>query len=216
MKKLLSTFLLCTSTLFVLTGCHPGSYHDFSQDIYVGEATKTESRTTDLMQLQLSKDQVESGSVQGSSQGYVVGNLAYVSGYQEGSVQGSSESKPVLYVYLRYRSQNGDIEDLLIPRERISLRDDLAPGTKATLELQVKKKKRAATFEDIRKDESLCYKGKDSSRTPQPANSCGKHSYDKPEEWVFESESPSVIHIPKDSVVVSVNPNLVPADAKKG
>lgn len=215
MKKLLSISLLCTSTLFVLTGCHPGSYHDFSQDIHVGEATKTESRTTDLMQLQLSKDQVESGSVQGSSQGYVVGNLAYVSGYSEGSVQGSSESKPTLYVYLRYHSQNGDIEDLLIPRDRISLRDDLAPGTKATLELQVKKK-RAATFEDIRKDESLCYKGEDSSRTPQPANSCGKHSYDKPEDWVFESESPSVIHIPKDSVVVSVNPNLVPADAKKG
>ena len=95
--------------------------------------TQETTRTTDLLQLQLSKEQVESSSFEGRIEGSVLGNVGYV--------QGNSEGKPVTYIYIRYRAENGDIIDQLIPRDQVRLRDDLAPNAPATVELDVVKKR---------------------------------------------------------------------------
>ena len=76
-------------------------------------ATQETTRTTDLLQLQLSKEQVESSSFEGGTSGNILGNVGYV--------QGSSEGKPVTYIYIRYRAENGDIIDRLIPRDQVRL-----------------------------------------------------------------------------------------------
>lgn len=76
-----------------------------------------------------------------------------------GYVQGSSEGRPVTYIYIRYRAENGDIIDRLIPRDNVRLRDDLEPGVPAAIEIEVVKK-REASYEDIQKDPTLCHDGK--------------------------------------------------------
>ena len=167
-------------------------------------ATQETTRTTDLLQLQLSKEQVESSSFEGGTSGNILGNVGYV--------QGSSEGKPVTYIYIRYRAENGDIIDRLIPRDQVRLRDDLAPNAPATVEINVVKK-REASYEDIQKDPSLCY---DARHEPLPAEKCGKHPGDTPGEWQLERETPAVVHVPKNSVIVTINPNMVPDGAKKG
>lgn len=167
-------------------------------------ATQETTRTTDLLQLQLSKEQVKSSSFEGGTSGNILGNVGYV--------QGSSEGKPVTYIYIRYRAENGDIIDRLIPRDQVRLRDDLAPNAPATVEINVVKK-REASYEDIQKDPSLCY---DARHEPLPAEKCGKHPGDTPGEWQLERETPAVVHVPKNSVIVTINPNMVSDGAKKG
>lgn len=170
-------------------------------------AIQKTTRTTELLQLQLSKEQVESSSFEGRTDGSVLGNVGYV--------QGSSEGKPVTYIYLRYRAENGDIIDRLIPRDQVRLRDDLAPNAPATVEINVVKK-REASYEDIQKDPSLCYDAHyEFIRDNLPAEECGKHPGDTPDEWQLDSETPTVVHVPKNSVIVTINPNMVPDGAKK-
>lgn len=174
------------------------------------------SRTTDLLHLQLSKEQVESGSLEGHTGGSILGNVGYV--------QGSSEGKPVTYIYIRYRADNGDIIDRLIPRDQVRFRDDLASGEAAKVELEIVKK-REASYEDIQQDPSLCYdinifRGNDPYAPKEkhhslPAEKCGKNPGDTPGEWQFERETPAVVHVPKNSVIVTINPNMVPDGAKK-
>lgn len=172
------------------------------------DATQTTTRTTDLLQLQLSKEQVESSSFEGGTSGNILGNVGYV--------QVSSEGKPVTYIYIRYRAENGDIIDRLIPRDQVRLRDDLAPNAPATVEINVVKK-REASYEDIQKDPSLCYNARlEPFRDPLPAEKCGKHPGDTPGEWQLERETPAVVHVPKNSVIVTINPNMVSDGAKKG
>lgn len=172
------------------------------------DATQETTRTTDLLQLQLSKEQVESSSFEGGTSGNILGNVGYV--------QGSSEGKPVTYIYIRYRAENGDIIDRLIPRDDVRLRDDLAPNAPATVEINVVKK-REASYEDIQKDPSLCYDARhEPFRDPLPAEKCGKHPGDTPGEWQLDRETPAVVHVPKNSVIVTINPNMVPDGAKKG
>ena len=171
-------------------------------------ATQETTRTTDLLQLQLSKEQVESSSFEGGTSGNILGNVGYV--------QGSSEGKPVTYIYIRYRAENGDIIDRLIPRDQVRLRDDLAPNAPATVEINVVKK-REASYEDIQKDPSLCYDARhEPFRDPLPAEKCGKNPGDTPGEWRLDRETPAVVHVPKNSVIVTINPNMVPDGAKKG
>lgn len=170
-------------------------------------ATQETTRTTDLLQLQLSKEQVESSSFEGGTSGNILGNVGYV--------QGSSEGKPVTYIYIRYRAENGDIIDRLIPRDQVRLRDDLAPNAPATVEINVVKK-REASYEDIQKDPSLCYDARlEPFRDPLPAEKCGKHPGDTPGEWQLDRETPAVVHVPKNSVIVTINPNMVPDGVKK-
>jgi len=165
-------------------------------------------QTTDLLSLQLSKEQVESSSFEGRTGGSILGNVGYV--------QGSSEGKPVTYIYLRYRAENGDIIDRLIPRDDVRLRDDLEPNAAATVEIETTKH-RKPTYEDIQKDPSLCYDARhEPFRDPLPAEKCGKHPDDTPGEWQFDRETPAVVHVPKNSVIVTINPNMVPDGAKKG
>ena len=90
--------------------------------------TEKTTQTTDLLSLQLSKEQVESGSVEGYQSGSFLGSVGYV--------QGNSEGKPVTYIYFRYRAENGDIIDRLIPRDDVRLRDDLEPNAAATVEVR--------------------------------------------------------------------------------
>ena len=164
-------------------------------------------QTTDLLSLQLSKEQVESSSFEVRTGGSILGNVGYV--------QGSSEGKPVTYIYLRYRAENGDIIDRLIPRDDVRLRDDLEPNAAATVEIETTKH-RKPTYEDIQKDPSLCYDARhEPFRDPLPAEKCGKHPDDTPGEWQFDRETPAVVHVPKNSVIVTINPNMVPDGAKK-
>ena len=87
---------------------------------------------------------------------------------------------------------------------------------------------REASYEDIQKEPTLCYdanifNGYDpnpyapkENRHSLPAESCGKHPDDQPGEWKFDHEDPIVVHVPQDSVIVTIDPNMVPDGAKKG
>ena len=172
-----------------------------------GTATQTTNRTTELLQLNLSKEYVKSGHIDGRVSGNILGSVGYV--------QGSNEGKPETYVYIRYRADNGDIIDRLIPRDKIRLRDDLEPNTPATIDLKMVKSREAA-YEDIQNDPALCHDAKsDHNNKELPAEDCGVHPNDPAPKWKFEREDPVVIHVPTDSVIVTINPNMVPDTAKK-
>lgn len=215
MKKLKYTIIFCAfATLIslcvtiIILFCNILLSPTSKQAPQTDDATQKTTRTTDLLSLQLSKEQVESSSFEGRTGGSILGNVGYV--------QGSSEGKPVTYIYLRYRDENGDIIDRLIPRDDVRLRDDLEPNAPATVEINVVKK-REASYEDIQKDPSLCYDARhEPFRDPLPAEQCGKHLGDTPGEWQLERETPAVVHVPKNSVIVTINPNMVPDGAKKG
>ena len=129
------------------------------------------------------------------------------------------------YIYLRYRAENGDIIDRLIPRDEVRLRDDLKPGEAARVDIETVKK-RTATYSDIQQDPALCYESNwvrgsseyspKEKRVPRAAEKCGRHADDAQEEWVTEREAPTVVHVPKDAIIVTINPNMVPEGAKKG
>lgn len=181
--------------------------HATTPDPAKGTATQTTNRTTELLQLHLSKEYIESGNVEGRVSGNALGTVGYV--------QGSNEGKPETYVYIRYRADNGDIVDRLIPRDNIRLRDDLEPGALATIDLEMVKS-RKATYEDIQKDPTLCHDGKSGHNSKElPAEDCGVHPEDPAPKWKLEREDPVVIHVPKDSVIVTINPNMVPDTAQK-
>lgn len=179
-------------------------------------ATQHTTQTTKLLQLQLSKEQVESGSMEGHTGGRFLGSVGYV--------QGSSEGKPETYVYIRYRADNGDIIDRLIPRDKVRLRDDLEPNAAATVDIDVVKR-RTATYEDVQKDPHLCYdtsifRGNDPWGAPEknhplPAEDCHITPDSPQEDWSLESEETMVIHIPKGAVITTINPNMVPDTAQK-
>jgi len=166
-----------------------------------GQAVQDTTRTHELMGLQLSKEQVQTGSLEGHVSGDFLSTVGYV--------QGSFDGRPVTYIYIRYRAENGDIIDRLIPRDEVRLRDDLKPGEAATLEIHTVKTRRA-TYEDIQKDPSLCYKD-----GPVPPEMCGRKANEIPEEWKVDHEE-LVVHVPKDAIIVTINPNMVPEGAKKG
>ncbi|WP_311450309.1 hypothetical protein [Rothia mucilaginosa] len=129
------------------------------------------------------------------------------------------------YIYLRYRAENGDIIDRLIPRDEVRLRDDLKPGEAARVDIETVKK-RTATYSDIQQDPALCYESNPlrgsnefspkEKRVPLAAEKCGRHADDAQEEWVTEREAPTVVHVPKDAIIVTINPNMVSEGAKKG
>ena len=166
-----------------------------------GQAVQDTTRTHELMGLQLSKEQVQTGSLEGHVSGDFLSTVGYV--------QGSFDGRPVTYIYIRYRAENGDIIDRLIPRDEVRLRDDLKPGEAATLEIHTVKTRRA-TYEDIQKDPSLCYED-----GPVPPEMCGRKANEIPEEWKVDHEE-LVVHVPKDAIIVTINPNMVPEGAKKG
>ena len=166
-----------------------------------GQAVQDTTRTHELMGLQISKEQVQTGSLEGHVSGDFLSTVGYV--------QGSFDGRPVTYIYLRYRAENGDIIDRLIPRDEVRLRDDLKPGEAATLEIHTVKTRRA-TYEDIQKDPSLCYKD-----GPVPPEMCGREANEIPEEWKVDHEE-LVVHVPKEAIIVTINPNMVPEGAKKG
>ena len=53
------------------------------------------------------------------------------------------------------------------------------------------------------------------NRKALPAEKCGKNPGDTPGQWQLDRETPAVVHIPKNSVIVTINPNMVPDGAKK-
>lgn len=192
-----------------------------------GQAIQESTRTHELLSLQISKEQVQSGSLEGEIHEGFLGSVGYV--------QGSFDGRPVTYIYLRYRDEGGDIIDRLIPRDQVRLRDDLANGAPATIEIHTVKK-RDATYEDIQRDPSLCYEGSTlrdllanfvgspsgqkrsiftRKGTPLPAEECDRYKTDAPKDWELDSEE-LVVHVPKDAIIVTINPNMVPEGAKKG
>lgn len=74
-----------------------------------GQAVQESTRTHELLSLQISKEQVQSGSLEGEIHEGFLGSVGYI--------QGSFEGRPVTYIYIRYREESGDIIDRLIPRD---------------------------------------------------------------------------------------------------
>lgn len=149
---------------------------EFSQMKVTPPEAKT--RSTELLQLQISKEQVESSHIEGNMSGDLLGTVGYV--------QGNSNGKPEMYVYIRYRAENGGIVDRLIPRNEVRLRDDLEPHTAATVELEL----------SIHSDETK------------------RESKDNNQQHL-DAETPLVIHVPKGAVISTINPNMVPDTAQK-
>lgn len=206
-------------TLTVLVSLMLAFILDVSGGPAHGTATQETTRTHELLSLQLSKEQVQSGSLDGEIHEGFLGSVGYI--------QGSFDGHPVTYIYFRYRAENGDIIDRLIPRDDVRLRDDLAAGEAATLEIQ-SFKTRKATYEDIQQHPELCHNdshirgfiadlffdGEEGYGSPVPAERCGRRADEKPEDWILDHED-LVVHVPKDSIIVTINPNMVPEGAKK-
>lgn len=94
MKKLKYTIIFCAfaalislCVTIIILFCNILLSPTSKQAPQTDDATQKTTRTTDLLSLQLSKEQVESSSFEGRPGGSILGNVGYV--------QGSSEGKPV-------------------------------------------------------------------------------------------------------------------------
>lgn len=82
---------------------------------------------TKLISLHLDQSHTTQGSLKGDSAGSVFGAAGYVSGQVDG--------KPTLYMYIRYKDEHGATVDKLLPRDKVSLRED-APDQQGYVEFK--------------------------------------------------------------------------------
>lgn len=157
---------------------------------------------TNLISLHLDQSHTTQGSIGGAGSGSVFGAAGYVSGQVDG--------KPALYMYIRYKDEHGATVDKLLPRDKVSLREDASDQQgyvefKGTWE-------RTATQQEYRdgkyKEDSraVSWKAVDTV-SPRP---CFTEVEDCWEGAGKDDRDVDVIvHIPAGSIIPEVDPNTI-------
>ena len=157
---------------------------------------------TNLISLHLDQSHTTQGSIRGDSAGSVFGAAGYVSGQVDG--------KPTLYMYIRYKDEHGATVDKLLPRDKVSLRED-APDKQGYVEFK-RAWERTATKQEFQDKK---HKNKDSdaewrtvdTASPRPCFAEVEDCWDGASK--DKKDVDVIVHIPAGSVIPEMDPNTI-------
>lgn len=157
---------------------------------------------TNLISLYLNQPQTIQGSISGETAGNIFGAAGYVNGQVDG--------KPVLYMYIRYKDEHGAIIDKLLPREKVSLRED-TPDKQGYVEFKGTWE-RTATKQEFRENRHktglLAKEWKaDNTASPRPCFAKVEDCWDGASK--DQKDVDVIVHIPAGSVIPEVDPNTI-------
>lgn len=161
--------------------------------------------TTQLTSLHLDQSQTLHGTTHGETTGSILGSVGYVNGQIDG--------KPGLYMYIRYQDEHGNIIDKLIPRDKVSLREDATEQqgsiefkgswerTATKQEFRENKHKNQETFFPARE------KNADDNPTPRPCFTQVENCWDGASK--NDTDVNIIVHIPKGAIIPDIDPNTI-------
>lgn len=157
---------------------------------------------TNLISLHLDQSHTAQGSIRGDGAGSVFGAAGYVSGQVDG--------KHALYMYIRYKDEHGATVDKLLPRDKVSLRED-APDQQGYVEFKGTWERTATKqeFQDNKHKSSIVATKRKADDTVSP-----RHCFTKVEDcWdgavKDDRDVDVIVHVPAGSVIPEVNPNTI-------
>lgn len=156
---------------------------------------------TDLIGLSLNQDQASHAE----TKGHVAGNIVFT----YGSIQGTQDSKPEMFAYYRYKDERGAVMDKLVPRDQVTIKEDLPKGSTSHIEVHVDYKREATRKEASNSDFPLAvYKAKKDTPDPRPCltkvESCTQDDAKK------DDTDPQVtVHVPEGTIISTVDPNTI-------
>ena len=153
---------------------------------------------TDLIGLSLNQDQASHAE----TKGHVAGNIVFT----YGSTQGVQASKPAMFTYYRYTDDHGAVMDKLVPRDQVTIKEDLPKGSTSHIEVHVDYKREATRKEAVNTGLGVLKATKD---TPDP-----RPCFTKVESCTQDAErddtDPQVtVHVPEGTIISTVDPNTI-------
>lgn len=156
---------------------------------------------TDLIGLSLNQNQASHAE----TKGHVAGNIVFT----YGSTQGVQDSKPEMFTYYRYKDEHGAVMDKLIPRDQVTIKEDLPKDSTSHIEVHVDYKREATRKEAFNSDFPLAvYKAKKDTPDPRPCltkvESCTQDDAKR------DDTDPQVtVHVPEGTIISTVDPNTI-------
>lgn len=156
---------------------------------------------TDLIGLSLNQDQVSHAE----TKGYVAGNIVFT----YGSIQGTQDSKPEMFAYYRYKDERGAVMDKLVPRDQVTIKEDLPKGSTSHIEVHVDYKREATRKEAFNTGSSLGVL-KATKDTPDPRPCLTKVESCTQDDAKRDDTNPQVtVHVPEGTIISTVDPNTI-------
>ena len=155
---------------------------------------------TDLIGLSLNQDQASHAE----TKGHVAGNIVFT----YGSTQGTQDSKPEMFTYYRYKDEHGAVIDKLIPRDQVTIKEDLPKDSTSHIEVHVDYKREATKKEAFNSDFPLAmYKAKKDTPDPRP---CLTKVESCTQDAKKDDTNPQVtVHVPEGTIISTVDPNTI-------
>ena len=155
---------------------------------------------TDLIGLSLNQDQASHAE----TKGHVAGNIVFT----YGSIQGTQDSKPEMFTYYRYKDEHGAVMDKLVPRDQVTIKEDLSKDSTSYIEIHMDHK-RDATRDEASHNGSLLGTFKATKDMPDP-----RPCFTKVESCTQDAErddtDPQVtVHVPEGTIISTVDPNTI-------
>lgn len=156
---------------------------------------------TDLIGLSLNQNQASHAE----TKGHVAGNIVFTYGI----TQGVQDSKPEMFTYYRYKDEHGAVMDKLIPRDQVTIKEDLPKDSTSHIEVHVDYKREATKKEASNSDFPLAvYKAKKDTPDPRPCltkvESCTQDDAKR------DDTDPQVtVHVPEGTIISTVDPNTI-------
>lgn len=155
---------------------------------------------TDLIGLSLNQDQASHAE----TKGHVAGNIVFTYGI----TQGPQDFKSEMFTYYRYKDEHGAVMDKLIPRDQVTIKEDLPKDSTSYIEIHVTYKREATKKEASNSDFPLArYKAKKDTPDPRPC-------FTKVESCTQDAErddtDPQVtVHVPEGTIISTVDPSTI-------
>lgn len=155
---------------------------------------------TDLIGLSLNQNQASHAE----TKGHVAGNIVFTYGI----TQGPQDFKSEMFTYYRYKDERGAVMDKLIPRDQVTIKEDLPKDSTSYIEIHVTYKREATKKEASNSDFPLArYKAKKDTPDPRPC-------FTKVESCTQDAErddtDPQVtVHVPEGTIISTVDPSTI-------
>lgn len=154
---------------------------------------------TDLIGLSLNQNQASHAE----TKGHVAGNIVFTYGI----IQGPQDFKSEMFTYYRYKDERGAVMDKLIPRDQVTIKEDLPKDSTSYIEIHVTYKREVTKKEAYNSDFPLAmYKAKD---TPDPRPCLTKVESCTQDAKRDETNPQVTVHVPEGTIISTVDPSTI-------
>lgn len=156
---------------------------------------------TDLIGLSLNQNQASHAE----TKGHVAGNIVFTYGI----TQGPQDFKSEMFTYYRYKDERGAVMDKLIPRDQVTIKEDLPKDSTSHIEVHVDYKREATRKEAFNTGSSLGVL-KATKDTPDPRPCLTKVESCTQDDAKKDDTEPQVtVHVPEGTIISTVDPNTI-------